>query len=71
MNADAAGHILNDSLQLSGISQRVFNHHLAHFLVLCGFLATLGCCLVGEVNVAVADDPAAVLGELDDVAFGI
>lgn len=70
MNADATDpRYLNDSLQLPGIAQRVFNDHLAHFLILRRVIATLGG-IVGEVDVAVADNPATVLGELDDLAFG-
>lgn len=59
---------LHYRLQLASVAQSVLNDHLAHLLVLGAVLTTL--CRLGEVNVAIADDPTTVMGEFHDVAFG-
>lgn len=59
---------LHYRLQLASVAQSVLNDHLAHLLVLRTILTTL--CRLGEVNVAIANDPATVVGEFYNVAFG-
>lgn len=62
---------LHNGLQLPSIPKRVLDNYLAGLLDLATLLVGIGGCSVGEVNVAVTNDPAAVVGELDDVAFRV
>lgn len=60
---------LHDRLELAGVAERVLDDHLAEVLLLAVLVD--GLAGVGEVDVAVADDPAAGLGELDDGALRV
>ena len=76
---------LYNSLQLARIAQRILNHQLAHLLLaasagrgLVVLVARLpaGCCsgglgLLGEVDPAVLECPAAGAGKVDDGALGV
>lgn len=59
---------LHNRLQLTGVAESILYHHLAHLLVLVAVLTLGG---VGEVDVAIADDPVAVVGKGDDVALRV
>lgn len=59
---------LYNSFKLTGIAQGVLYHHLAHLLVL---VAVLTFSSIGEVDVAVADNPATVVGKRDNVALRV
>lgn len=63
---------LNNSLQLMRIPERVLNDAPADLLLLGGRVAALGGLgRVGEVDVAVADGPAALAGKVDDGALRV
>lgn len=59
---------LDDGLQLTRISQRVLNDHLADVLLVASALGAVG---GREEDLAVADDPAPVARELDDGALRV
>lgn len=59
-------HQLYNSFKLTGIAQSVLYHHLAHFLVL---VAVITFSSIGEVDVAIADNPTTVVGKRDNVAL--
>lgn len=59
---------LDYSLQLPSISKGIFDDHLAHLFILCGIITTFSR-LIREVDVTVANNPAAMLSKLDDLAF--
>jgi len=58
---------LNNRLQLSSVTQGIFNHHLTKVLLLAG----LGFLSRREVDLSVLYNPAAAAGEIDDGAFAI
>lgn len=64
---------LHNRLQLPGVPQRVFNHHLANLLLLLllPFLVGVELGGGGEVNSPILDDPTAVVGKVDDGAFRV
>lgn len=64
---------LDNSLQLARVPERVLNNTPADLLLQGGGVAARlsGVGGVGEVDVAVADGPAALAGEVDDGALGV
>jgi Na+-translocating ferredoxin:NAD+ oxidoreductase RnfA subunit len=66
--AAVGAHPLNNCLELSGITQSILYHHLAHVLVLVTILTFSS---IREVNVAIANNPATVASKGNNVAFGI
>lgn len=61
---------LDDSLEFSSVAQCVLYHHPAHLLLLGAVLGG-GLGSIGEEDLAVLQNPAALLGKGNNVALGV